>query len=118
MPFNVDAPMVQTNNPARYPEPDWRKSAEVRECWMPDEKPVGWLVIQDDEALSWLSSVGPSRPAAHALKELIQEVIVDSLAQNMPPRDAWNRVMTVGMFRAPELMDLRKLSARIAKEWS
>jgi len=118
MPFNVEAPLVETYTPARYPAPNWSKDAEVRECWLPDEKPVGWMVIQDDEAISWLSSAGPDRPAAYAVKVIIQETLQDSLAQNMDARSAWNRCMAVAMFRAPETMSLEKLVARLQEGWS
>lgn len=118
MPFEVPAPLVETLAPARYPSLNWRKPAEVRECWLPGEKPVGWLVIQDEEALSWLSSVGPDHPAAYAVKEIVQDTLRDSLAQNMDVRSAWNRCMSVAMFRAPEMMDLDKFAKRLSEEWS
>ena len=118
MSFTEPAPMVQTNVVPRYPALNWRKPAEVRECWLPGEKPVGWLVIQDEEALSWLSSVGPDRPAAYAVKEIVQDTLRESLAQNMDVRSAWNRVMSIAMFRAPEEMDLDKFAKRLSEEWS
>lgn len=118
MPFNVDSPMDQTLSPTRYPQPNWLGDAEVRECWLPNEKPVGWLVIQDDTALSWLSAAGPDRPAAYAVKEIVQELIVDSIAQDMTPREAYNRCISVTMFRAPEILSLKAFGARLQEEWS
>lgn len=118
MPFNVDAPMVQTQEPRRYPTPNWSKPAEVRECWLPGEPAVGWLVIQDDEALAWLSSVGPDRPAAYAVREIVQDSLEQSLVQNMDVRSAWNRACSIAMFRWPEYMDLDKLAKRLSEQWS
>lgn len=118
MSFTEPAPMVQTNVVPRYPALNWRKPAEVRECWLPNEKPVGWLVIQDDEALSWLSSVGPSRPAAYAVKEIVQDTITLALAENRTAREAFNLASAAAMFRASEDMDLDKFAKRLSEEWS
>lgn len=118
MPFNVPSPMVETQAPRRYPSPDWSQTAEVRQAWLPDERPVGWLIIQGNEALSWVSSAGPDRPAAYAIKEIIQDILDDSYVNRLDVRTAWNRCTAAAMFRPPEEMDLSKLAAELQEEWS
>lgn len=118
MPFEVEAPMDQTSAPARYPSPNWRGSAEVRMCWLPKQPPVGWLIIQDDMALTWASAAGPDRPAAYAVKEIIQDALQTSLQDRLTCREAWNRVMSKAMFTAPEYVYLPDLGKRLQEEWS
>lgn len=118
MPFEVPSPMVETFTPTRYPSVDWSRKAEVRECWLPNEKPVGWLVIQDDANLSWLSSVSASRPAAYAVREIIQDTLRDSIENRLTAREAWDRCMTAAMWRNPEYMEMAELAKRLQEEWS
>lgn len=118
MPFNVEAPMVETQSPKRYPAPDWSKTATVREAWLPDEPSFGWLVLQDDTALSWVCSVGDDRPAAYAVRNIVEESIRSSLAQNRTAQEAYNEAVDTVMFRPAETMDLQDLVEQLQKAWS
>lgn len=118
MPFNVDSPMDLAYTPARYPTPDWSKLAEVTEVVIPEQKPAGWLVIQDDMALSWLSSAGYDRPAAYAVRTIVEETLTLALQEGRTCREAHNLVQSKVLVGPPQLMDLRKLSERLQKDWS
>jgi hypothetical protein len=118
MPFNVEAPMEATSTPARYPAPDWSREAEVRECWLPQEPTIGWLILQDDLALTWASSVGPNRPASYAVKRVVEERIQLSLQDGLNCREAFQNVARVALFRGPIMMSLKDLADRLQKEWS
>lgn len=118
MPFNVDAPMDLVSAPARYPSPDWAKTAEVVEVLMPGEKAVGWLVIQEDMALTWLSSAGPDRPAAQAVRSLIEDAIRLSLTEGRNVREAWNDALSRVYHGPPAILKLPELAERLQEEWS
>lgn len=118
MPFNVEAPMDLTFEPTRYPTPDWTGEAEVREAWIIGEDPVGWLVIQDNAALSWLSSVGPDRPGAYAVRGLVEDTISAAVVDRATAREAWNRVTAVALFREPQVVQLPDLMERLQEEWA
>ena len=113
-----EKPMVETYAPPRYPSVNWDKPAEVRECWLPDEKPVGWLIIQDEEAISWLSSAGPDRVAAYAAKGIVQETLRRAFFDRLSAREAFDLCTDAAMFRASELMEMKDMSDRLSKERS
>lgn len=116
MPFRL-GPLKETFTPARWPELDYSRNAEVARAWLPADVTVGHLAIQDNMSVAWLASVGPDDPAAYAARTIVQDILTEALAEGVSARDTWDRAQEAILFEAPEIVPLPELVKKLRKEW-
>ena len=116
MPFRP-SPMDETFAPARWPAPDYEKTAEVSIATLPTDIIVGHLVIQDESKLAWLSVAGPDMPASHAARLMIADVLRQGLSDNLSARETYTKARDTIIFEAPEIVELPALMAQLRKLW-
>lgn len=115
MPFR-EQPLDFVAGPARYPAPDWEEIGTVARVWVPDNLTVGWIVLQGEDRLAWLSAIGPDK-LGYVIRERVQELMDDGAADGVPALQTWTEILRVTLHTTPTQEFLPALLADVRKEW-
>lgn len=113
MPF-YESPMDETFAPKRWPAPDYSGEGEVARAWLPEDETVGWLVIQDDALVFFVSA--RYSPAAYGVTQIILDYMRTALREKKTARDTWDELQKKAMWKAPEKRKLDELLNEIRAE--
>jgi len=108
MPFK-ESPMDETFSPPTYPKPDWEGSAVARRVWDPSENAtVGYLILQDEQAFTFLTKVAPDQNG-YTLRKILEESIRLSLQNRMTAQEALEAALELCLADTAEDVELPKL---------
>jgi hypothetical protein len=115
MPFR-EQPLNFVAGPDRYPAPDWEEIGMVSRVWVPDNETVGWIVLQGEERLAWLSNTGPDK-LGYVIRERVDELMNEGAANKTPALDTWLEILRVTLHTTPTPEYLPAFLADVRAEW-
>lgn len=102
--------------PTAYPEPDWEQIGMVSRVYSPPNNTIGWLVLQGEHAIAWLSSVGPDHDG-YGIRLYLDHLLRDNVEAGRSVRETWERALADTLHTIPADDLLSALIADIRKGW-
>jgi hypothetical protein len=113
---NVTQPSDFVTGPDRYPEPDYEAIDTVSRVRVPDDETVGWVVLQGEDRLAWLSASG-AEDLGFPIRLHVDGVLRQYAAQQRLARDAWAEILRLTLHTTPREEFLPAVPADIRAAW-
>jgi hypothetical protein len=109
-------PFDWIGGPKRYDAPDWTEIGTVTRVWVPDDETVGWVVLQGENRLAWLSASDPDS-LGYAIRLHVDELTRSGAANGVPVLATWEEILRTTLHSTPEDLYLPAVMADIQRAW-